>query len=102
MTCVVCNRRPAVKGGYCKNCLQKIEADKKLRGNGEAVKYVTYQGHVVGFYRNGGSNLIPRLLQRKPEGLPKGRTLDLNSYIPGFTREQIKKLKACIFQLAEV
>lgn len=101
MTCVICDRHPAVNGGgICHNCGAKITAAKKKRQVEEPVKYATYRGIVVGFYRNGGGTLVPRLLHRKPENLPKYMTLDLNTYIVGFTREQVKKLKSCILQLA--
>ena len=98
--CAICNHRPKAPGGrYCANCQAKIDKENRLRQAEKPVKYATYQGHVVGFYRENG-HLVPRLLRRKPEGLPKGNTLDLNHYIPGFTREQVKNLKSAIFQLA--
>jgi hypothetical protein len=98
----VCDRHPAVNGGVCHNCHQKIEAEKRQRKNGDPVKFATYRGYVVGFYPDGGGKLVPRLLQRNPETLPKSRTLDLNTYIKGFTREQVKRIKSAILVLAEV
>lgn len=100
MTCVVCDRRPARNGALCANCYQKVEAENSKRKAEEPFKFATYRGHVVGFYRNGRGKLVPRLLRRKPENLPKNKTLDLNRYIEGFTREQVKKLKTAILQLA--
>jgi hypothetical protein len=98
--CSICNRRPRANGSrYCTNCQAKMDREKRLRTAEKPVKFATYRGHVVGFYRSDGV-LIPRLLRRKPEGLPRGKTLDLNHYIPGFTREQVKNLKAAILQLA--
>jgi hypothetical protein len=102
MTCVVCDSRPAVPGtGYCHNCAQKLEAEKRKAKAQQPVKFATYRGHVVGFYPNGEGTLTPRLLRRKAESLPKNKTLDLNTYIEGFTREQVKKIKSTILQLAE-
>jgi len=99
--CAICNHRPKANGGrYCTNCQAKLENEKRRRKAEKPVKFATYRGHVVGFYRNGNGMLTPRLLQRKPEGLPKGKTLDLNHYIEGFSREQVKKLKSTILQLA--
>ena len=100
MTCVVCDQRPAHNGGICHNCNQKIEAEKRNHKPEQPFRFATYKGHVVGFYRNGGGNLEPRLLNRKPENLPKNKTLDLNHYIKGFTREQVKRIKSVILQLA--
>jgi hypothetical protein len=76
-----------------------MDSEKRLRRAEKPVKFATYCGHVVGFYRRSGV-LVPKLIRRKPEGLPKGKTLDLNHYIEGFTREQVKNLKAAILQLA--
>jgi len=100
MTCVVCNRRPAQHGAYCANCQAKIEAGIKRNKAEQPVQYATYRGHVIGFFRNGGDKLVPRLLRRKAGNLPKTKTLDLNTYIEGFTRPQVKKLKSAILQLA--
>jgi len=61
--------------------------------------FLTYRGHVVGLFPNGGKTLKAQLLKRSPKGLPKRRTLDLNIYCEGFTRETIKSFKACILQL---
>ena len=75
------------------------DKEKRRRVTEKPVKYATYRGHVVGFYRRDGG-LVPRLLRCKPEGLPRGKTLDLNHYIEGFTREQVKNLKSAILQVA--
>ena len=98
--CAICGHRPAKIGPYCANCQAKLEAEKRSRRAGKPVKYASYRGHVVGFFRNGGGKLVVRLLQRKPDNLPKGITLDLNTYIPGFDREQIKKIKTAVLTLA--
>jgi hypothetical protein len=99
--CAICNHRPRANGGrYCANCQAKIDSEKQRRAAEKPIKYATYRGHVVGFHRRNGK-LVPRLLRRKPEGLPKGKTLDLNSYIEGFTRDQVKNLKSAILKLAE-
>ena len=98
MTCVVCEYRPAKVGAYCSNCNSKIDADKRKRKAEKPVKYAHYRGNVVGFFRNGRGKLVPKLLRRKPESLPKGLTLNLNTYVEGMTREQVKKIKAAIIE----
>ena len=100
MTCIICDNRPAVFNGFCHNCSSKLESSKRKAKAVQPVKFATYQGYVVGFYPDGGGKLVPRLLRRKPENLPKSRTLDLNHYIDGFTREQVKRIKTTILQLA--
>lgn len=99
--CTICQHRPPANGGrYCNVCVAKMEKEKRARSREKPVKFATYRGHVVGFYPKGNGKLVTRLLRRKPEGLPKGKTLDLNTYIEGFTREQVKNIKAAILQLA--
>jgi hypothetical protein len=99
--CAICNHRPRANGSrYCTNCQARLDKEKRLRKAEKPVKFATYQGYVVGFYRNGDGMLAPRLLRRKPENLPRSRTLDLNHYIEGFTRAQVKRIKTVILQLA--
>jgi len=98
--CVVCERRPARDGAYCANCAAKIEAERRRSKPQQPVKFLTYRGHVVGLYRNGNGKLMPRLLKRSAERLPKTKTLDLNTYLEGFTREQVKAFKRCVLELA--
>lgn len=98
--CVICERRPARVNGRCGNCQARIEAEQRRRKPQQPFKYVTYKGFVVGFYRNGGDKLTPRLLHRNPDRLPKGVTIDLNHYCDGFSREQVKRLKRCVLRLA--
>lgn len=103
MTCMICSHRPAkAETAFCGICQSKIDANRNGSRHDEPVKYVVYKGDVVGFFRNGGDKLSPRLVQRKPEGLPKSKTIDLNTYIEGYTREQVKKLKATFKVLTAV
>ena len=96
--CIICDQRPALaEDGFCDTCQDRITAS--IRKPEQAVKFATYRGIVIGFYRNGGKALVPRLVKRAPGNLPKGKTIDLNTYIEGFTRQQVKKIKATILQL---
>lgn len=101
MKCLICERRPArTPEGYCANCAAQVGERKKNGGEREPVKFLTYRGDVVGLYPNGNGKLRAKLLKRSPETLPKNKTLDLNIYLPGFDRSQIKRFKACVLQLA--
>jgi hypothetical protein len=100
MKCIICERRPAGQDGVCANCASKVGAENRRRKPDEPFRFATYQGHVVGFFPNGNGTLKPRLLNRNPDKLPKSKTLDLNRYIEGFTRERVKGLKACVLKLA--
>ena len=102
--CVICDVRP-VNGnpeGMCAHCFAKVERERQLRRPQKPFRYVTYQGHVVGMFRNQGGTLSPRLLGIAPKRLPKSITLDLNRYLDGFSRDQIKKMKKCVQQLVHV
>lgn len=100
--CAICDKRPPAKGQrYCANCQAKLDKEKRQREAEQPIKFATYHGHVIGFYRLGKDGiLVPRLLRRKAEGLPKGKTLNLNEYIEGLRRDQVKKIKTAILQLA--
>lgn len=98
--CVICDRRPAKEGAFCANCNSHIEAERNARQADKPVKFLTYRGHVVGMYPNGNGKLIARLLKRSPKYLPKSRTLDLNTYLHGFTRDKIKAFKRTVLSLA--
>lgn len=100
MKCIICGQRPAHTDGICANCAAKVEAERRRRKPVEPFRFLTYRGYVVGFYPNGNGTLTPKLLRRNPDNLPKYKTLDLNHYIEGFAREEVKRLKACVLQLA--
>lgn len=103
MKCIICNHRPArTDEGYCANCAAQVEKARESTRKHDAkpVKFLTYRGHVVGLFSNGDGTLKSRLLRGNPERLPKAKTLDLNTYLPGFTRQQVKRFKACVLKLA--
>jgi hypothetical protein len=100
--CIICNQRPANGNleGFCGPCFNKVQAERRARRKEKPFRYVTYRGDVVGMFPVGGGVLRARLLGVSPDRLPKSITLDLNTYLEGFEREQIKRLKACVLQLA--
>ena len=97
--CIICEQRPSHEGGFCHICSDKLASQKRHSTDNEPKYFLTYHGHVVGFYPNGGGMLRPRLLQRNELRLPKSKTINLNAYCEGFSREQVKRFKACIMQL---
>ena len=98
MKCVICGRRPANGSGYCAPCLDKMNSQRKVKA--EPQHFLTYRGHVVGLYPDGAGRLTARPLQRNPNRLPKGKTINLNVYCEGYTREVIKRFQSCVLQLA--
>ena len=100
MTCVICDKRPAGDSGRCPICSQKLEAENHRNGKRKVFRFLTYRGSVVALYPNGEGRFVPELVKRDPAKLPKNITLDLNTYLEGFDRAQIKRMKAAVLQLA--
>ena len=102
--CLSCEKRAANGDGiFCVNCKDKIDSDRQRRKRQQPVKFLVYREYVIGLYRNGEpGKLIGRLLKRDPDKLPKTKTLNLNQYCEGYTREQTKRLKAKVLALANV
>jgi len=103
--CVICDVRP-VNGnpeGMCAHCYARVERERQIHRPEKPYRYVTYQGQVVGIFRSqNNGKLFPRLLKRSPDRLQKSITLDLNCYLEGFSRDQIKKLKKCVLQFTHI
>lgn len=101
--CAICGLKPSNGNGYCHNCNAKIEKANRLKakrnGKGKIERYLTYQGHVVGLFRE-GKQVLGKLLMLEPEKLPKAKTMNLNSWIVGANREEVKRLKAKVLKLA--
>ena len=99
--CMICGQRRIPKGErFCHVCKAQMASDSKRRAPAQPVKFLTYRGHVVGLYPNGGGTLRGRLLSRNPAKLPKGKTIDLNRWCEGYTRQTIKGFKAQVLKLA--
>jgi hypothetical protein len=105
MKCPLCDRKHKNGGAYCRACQialdkDKIEEKKRQSVNLNAVKFVHYQGHVVGFFNKKGK-LIARYIGMGLSHIPKGKLINLDEYCPGFDREQIKRFKAVVLRLSQ-
>ncbi len=98
--CAICGRRPAGESGYCLNCIRKLEKERRHRRKPEPKHFLVYRDNVVGLFPDGDGTLRARLLNRSPKKLPKMKTINLDRYCPGYTREQVKAFKRCVLQLA--
>jgi hypothetical protein len=103
--CPICSRKHKNDGTYCRGCQITIDRDKaeerqRQNPNGKAVKFVHYQGHVIGFFGKNGK-LAARYIGMSLSGIPKGKLINLDEYCPGFDRKQIKKLKAVVLRLSQ-
>lgn len=110
--CSICGRRPPAKGEmYCRVCQHEIAQADSERGQrcqawNKAWKFLHWKGVVVGLYQVdqvddwGIPKVRPRRVFKTLGQLPKGKVIDLDTYIQGFTRQQIKGMKATLKQLA--
>jgi len=103
--CIICETRPQKNGVLCSLCASKInsETQAQIDRKIEARYYIAYHGIVVGLFPNGQvdgqQTYLARRLNLDVEKLPKSRTLNVDNYLPGYTREQVKKFKATCLSL---
>lgn len=101
--CFICDTRPATRGIYCHNCYEHIQAE--IRHSHESHKapnperFITYQGKVISMVNLGGGMGKYQASNKPPEKLPKVKTIDLNVFCEGFTREEVKRLKRLVLSL---
>ncbi len=100
--CSICEKRPAKVNGWCQVCYDRIEADKRESKKDPFYRYLVYQTEVVGLRKGSDGKTHSEWLKREPydkDGklrLPKSKTIDLNHYCEGYTRDQIKNLKRIV------
>ena len=100
--CLICEQRPARKAGFCAQCYGHIEHERQARAPIEPRYFIAYRGYVVGLYPNGKSGVLKAQLSRRDASkLPKRKTINLDVYCDGYTREQVKEFKACVLKLAQ-
>ena len=100
--CHICGVRPAsTEQGFCYNCQSQLEADRRRKRPRKPFKFVTYRGVTIALHKNGKDKLKPEFITRDPEKLPKRLMVNLDTYCPGYTREQVKKLKRLCLSFAK-
>ena len=106
--CIVCDKRPAVRGDiYCAVCRTKVAAATQNREDSkvEPRYYIAWKGTVVGLYptgegADGQMHYKPRLETLDAEALPRSRTINIDAFCPGYSRDQVAKMKRTCLQLA--
>jgi hypothetical protein len=97
--CIICEVRPARKGKpYCATCTAQVRANGQGNHEAQPRLYLVYQGNAVGLFPTGEGTYGPRPIRQDPDSLPACRTLHLDRYCEGYTREQIKRFKAAVRQ----
>jgi hypothetical protein len=103
MKCIICDTKPAMPhSGFCHNCQAKMSSERaRLHSGRKPDLYVTYQGYTVALYHDKATGKYsPKLIKREEAKLPKSITLNLNNFLPDYTREQIKNLKRAVLRVA--
>lgn len=103
MKCLICNRGTKPNAPYCQEHQRELDRQRaEEKKKADVVKYVTYRGHVVAFYKNGGDSLRASYHGMTTNGIPKGKIINLDVWCEGFTREEIKRLKAVVLRLSRI
>ena len=120
--CLICETKPRSQGVYCHNCAAKVKSEEARRVKPKPDKYLHYRGQWVGLFadgvdeegerlfkpmylgyapmpESGAKDRVGRLLKPK---YPMGKTLNLDVYLPGYTREQVKRMKAVVLKLSAI
>ena len=98
--CLICGRKST--GTYCQEHQRAIDTENRQRkaaAKPKAVKYLAYHGHVVAL-RNSGSMLVPSYYGMSIAKIPKGKLVDLDGYVEGFSRKEIKRFKSVVLALS--
>jgi len=101
--CHICSVRPAsTEQGYCHNCQSQLDADRRRKRPRKPFKYVTYRGVTIALHKDSKDDKFkPEFITRDPEKLPRSKLINLDVYCPGFTRDQVKKLKRLCLRFAK-
>ncbi len=114
-SCVFCDRPLKNGGSFCQEHRRLVEgerakavATKRERAHRDAHTFVHYRGIVVALMpANGGKVLHPvfHRFVKSPEegkvariGVPKRKLIDLDGWVDGFTREQVKAFKRAVLR----
>lgn len=111
--CPICAHRPKVKDSMrcrvCERRLIRARAEEKARREWwraalkglppDAKPFAVWRGYGVAFLSaQGGGRIARPLTVTESRAVPKGRTLLLDTYCDGYTREQVKRIKRAILQ----
>ena len=101
MKCLICQQRPRLEESrYCGACNDLVQSNVTTKRRPE--RYVVYKEYVVGMFKNGSGKLHPEMVKVEIGSIPQKRLLDLNTYIEGFDREQVRSLKKMVLQCCEL
>lgn len=102
--CLVCEVRPRKPGSpYCCVCGEKIASQMTNGKTAEPFVYIHWRGAVVGMFPVDGQDIYrPRLLGIDLKYVPKKHLIDLDRFCPGFTRDQVKKMKRAVRSVTSI
>ncbi len=108
--CLICGYRPRAKGSkYCQQCGGHIESEWNYCKPKEAKYYVRYREYAIAFMPNGKNDAGDQTYYPTPfygtwnDNLRNvEKWIDLNRYVDGMTREQVKRLKKTVLRVHNV
>lgn len=105
--CIICGERPAIPSlrSMCHNCFNHIEREKRESQKAEAHRnpppycFITYHGNTIKGIREGDTVRFS-FFSGNIEKLPKSKIINLDIFLPNYSRDQVKKFKAAIAKLS--
>lgn len=113
-SCVFCDRPLKNGGSFCEEHRRLVErerarakANSRERAHKDAHAFIHYRGVVVAMVRCNGHGLKPvfhRFVKPTEEGeaprigVPKRKLIDLDGWVDGFSRDQVKALKRAVLR----
>ncbi len=106
--CAICDKRPSPPGQYCGHCqaqIASIAAAERKSQSSQPERFVSYKGFTVALFPVNPDpsweeefkvkyRAVP--IRQEVGQLPKSKTVNLDTYVEGLTRHQVKKLKALV------
>lgn len=105
MECTICGRPIKNGGPYCQQHAREVDKERqerRARERKDAFRYVYYCDHVISLREDGDGALKASYVGMSLSGIPKSRLINLTTYCDGYSRQQIKKLKALVLRLARI
>lgn len=98
--CLMCSKTRAKGSMFCRYHSKLVEPPKKLPSiYTQAFKFAKYQGNIVAFLPQEDGSFRPSYVGMNASKVPKSKLIDLDTYCPGYTRQQVKKIKNCILAM---
>lgn len=105
--CVVCLKRPKRRGTlFCWACTEAAKDAGPAKDDGpyKGVKFIiVWKGNAIKMVQDGPNSFRPAWMGKvriaKSKVPPSCQLIELDKWLPGYTRQQIKKMKSAFMEL---